>query len=78
MSVFFQGCAWVVVCVHARVSLCLHMCTCVVVCVCAELPASLPALEHVVGMYASLLSLFQGKNQNEAVAVSVTSDPAFG
>lgn len=67
-----------VVCVHTRVLLCLHMCMCVVVCVCAELPASLPALERVVVMHASLLSLFQGKNQIEAETVSVTSDPGFG
>lgn len=63
-------------CVSMRVCCCVYICARVLGYV--FVPASLPALEHVVGMYASLLSLFQGKNQDEAETVSVTSDPAFG
>lgn len=59
-SVFFQGCAWVVVCVHACVLPRLHECTCVVVRICAELPASAPALEHVMIMSVSFFVLIPG------------------
>lgn len=55
-----------VVCVHACVLLCLHECTCVVARICAELPASAPALEHIIIMSVSFLSSFQAKNQIEA------------
>lgn len=67
-----------VACVHACVLLRLHECTCVVVRICAELPASAPALEHVIIMSVSFLSSFQAKNQMEAKIESATSDPAFG